>query len=545
MRTSERRKGTASLRKDSYTIVLLISLIAAMIFRIPLGYMIGDKGLAYFGTANEIFMLLAGVGGIWLSEAVAILVRYRIKREQMRSAQKIISTALLLGVAVGTVLSILVGLSAHVLAEQVFKVPLAGMAVRVIAPAIVFQILTGTLRGYFHGNGSKIPAMHSLVINTIFLFAGGLTGGVIMHGYGRKVSALLQNEDYACAYGALGAAIGVLVAAILSFLHMLVLYFLLKGRLKRQMGRELQRNQDTVLHIYGMLLGTGALYGVCYLIFGGRVLLDEYLVYSMGGITESIDVLWGNYYGKYLVVLGVILCAVLLVCLMPVKRMIVLIEHNEYRSAKERLGVLIHQCAVVAIPAAVFLAVFAENLLNALFQGNNGQTAEWVQLGCIGMLFAVFGVVFADVLYKLKKIKAVVTTAAVSMVIHIVVSVALLLGAKLGITAVITGNIFFWIFMAVGGFVMVGRMMQYKQEWIRGVAFPVGAAAASGLLAMLLNKVLLSLLGNTASLIVCLLLAVIIYTVLLITLKDFTEEELEIMTGGNLIFALARMLRLM
>lgn len=545
MRTSERRKRNTSLRKDSYTVVLLITLMAAMIFRIPLGYMIGDKGLTYFGTANELFILVSGVIGCWLSEAVAILVRYRMKRDQIRSAQKVISTALLVGMVLGTLLSVLVGVSAHVLAESLFKIPLAGMAVRIISPAIVLQILTAILRGYFQGNGSKIPAIHSMILNTIFLFVGGLAGAMMMHGYGKKVSALLQNEDYACAYGALGAALGVLAAAVLSFLHMLILYFLLKGKIRKQMGRELQRNQDTGLHVCGMLLGTGAMYGVCYLIFGCRVLIDEYLVYSLGGIAENMDMIWGSYYGKYLVVIGAILCSVLLICLLPVKRMVVLVEHNEFRSAKERLGVLVHQCMVLSVPSAVFLAVFAENLLNALFKGNNSMSAEWIQLGCVGLLFAVFAIVFMDILLKLKKIKAVFITAAVSLFIHIVVSVVLLTGAKMGISAVIAGNIFFWVFMAGSGFVLISRMMQYKQEWIRCVAFPVAAAAASGLLGMLLNKALLSLLGNTASLIVCLILAVIIYMVLLIALKDFTEEELEIMTGGNLILALARMLRLM
>ena len=545
MKTPERRKGSASLKKDSYTIVLVITCIAAMVFRIPLSYIIGDKGIAYFGTANEIYMLLAGIFGYGLSEAAAVLVRYRMKREQVRSAQKVISSALMLGVIVGIVLSILVGVSAHVLAEKMFRIPLSGMAVRMISPAIVLYILTGILRGYFQGNGSKIPAMHSLILNTVFLFAGGLTGAVIMHGYGEKVSALLQNEDYACAYGALGAVLGIVIASLLCFLHMLILYFLLKSRLKKQMGRELSRNQDTGLHVIQMLLGTGALYGALYLIFGGEVLVDELLFYRMSGMTEGLDTLWGSYYGKYLVVISIVLGVVALFCLLPVKRIIVLIEHNEYRSAKERLGILIHQCSVLGMPAAIFLAVLSENLLNAVFKGSNQQTAAWVQLGCIGMLFAVFAIVFTDILLKLRKTKAVAATAAISFVVHIVTVIILLSGAKLGMEAVIIGNVLFWAAMAVSGFVLLSRILQYRQEWIRSVAFPVAAAAAAGLIIMLLNKALLSFIGNTASLIVCVIVAMVLYMVLLVALKDFTEEELEIMPMGNLILLLSKMLRLM
>lgn len=544
MKKTERRKESASYKKDSYTMVLILTMMAAMVFRIPLGYIIGEKGIAYFGTANEIYLLLAGMLGYGLSEAVALLVRYRMKREQIRSAQRVTGTALMMGLAVGIILSLLVGALAHTLTDNLFCIPLAGMAVRMMAPAMVLYVLTGILRGYFQGNGSKIPAMHSLVLNIVFLFAGGLFGAAMMHDYGKKVSALLQNEDYAGAYGALGAVFGILAASLLCFLHMLILYLLLKGRLKRQMGREFSRSQDTGLYVLRGLVLTGGLYGVLYLGFYGRVLIDEIFVYRMSGITEGLDVIWGNYYGKYLVVIGLVTGMLLLFCLLPVRRIVVLIEHNEHRSAKERLGVLIHQCALLGMPAAIFLAVLAENVLNALYQGSNKQTGGWVQLGCVGMVFAVFAVVFADILLKLKKTKLVTAIVAGSFIIHLI-TVIILMSAGKGMEAVIVGNMLFWIVLAVAGFVLLSRMLQYRQEWIRSVAFPVAGAAATGLIAMLLNKALLSLIGNTASLIVCLIVAVFLYVVLLLALKDFTEEELEIMPGGNLILLLARILRLM
>ena len=193
MKIPERKKESVSFKKDNYTIVLLLTCIAVLVFRIPLGYIIGDKGMAYFGTAYELYLLLGGVIGYGLEEATAVLVRYRMKREQIRSAQKVISRALLIGTGAGVVLGIVIGVLAHVLAEKQFIIPLSGMAIRMIAPVIVFYILTGILRGYFQGNGSRIPAMHSLILNTVFLFVGGLTGAVMMHGYGEKVEAATVN----------------------------------------------------------------------------------------------------------------------------------------------------------------------------------------------------------------------------------------------------------------------------------------------------------------------------------------------------------------
>lgn len=532
-------------KKNNYAIVFLIAFIVTMIFRIPLGCLIGTKGMAYFGTANEICLLLAGIFGYAFQEAAALLIRYRMKREQIRSAQKVVKGAVAAGLGIGLLLSFFVGGTAHMLAEEVFQIPLAGMAVRIISPAITLYILTGVFKGYFQGNGSKIPAMHSMILNVFFLYAGGLIGAAVMHGYGEKVSALLQNEDYACAYGALGAAIGVLIASLFCFLHMLILYALLRSRMMRQMGRELQRNQDTAIEVFRLLFSNGGLYGALYLVFGSRILLDEYFLYHFSGISQGLDSIWGTYYGKYLVVTGIVLAIALLICLLPVKRIVMLSEHNEYRSVRERTGVLIHQCAALVIPAAVFLAVLSENIMDLFYKGNNAQAASWLQIGSIGLVFAVFAIVFMELLIRLRKTRIVVITGAAALLLYIVSAILLFQVTELGMEAVVLANNIFWIAAAGAGFVMISRMLQYSQEWIRSFAFPVVAAAVAGLITMVLDKALISFVGNIAALILCLFTASVLYLILLLVLKDFSETELEIMPGGRLIRKFAGMLRLM
>ena len=80
----------SSFGKDYFTMIAQITLMAVFIFRIPLGYIIGDKGMAYFGLANEIFAVVAGTVAYGLSEAVAMQVRYRMKRGQVKSAGRIL-----------------------------------------------------------------------------------------------------------------------------------------------------------------------------------------------------------------------------------------------------------------------------------------------------------------------------------------------------------------------------------------------------------------------------------------------------------------------
>lgn len=536
------RKGTTSTRRDFYMMISLLTMIGALIFRIPLGRLIGDKGIAYFSPANEIYLAIAGTVSYGLAEATAALVRYRVRREQFRSAGKILKGALFLGGGIGLAFSLFFGIMGQYLMGKIFHVPLAGMAVSLMAPSIFFFIMTGVFRGYFQGNGSKIPAMHSQILHILFLFAGGLIGATLLHGYGVKVSAFLQNADYAGAYGAMGASIGLLAASIFCFLHAVILFFVFRQNAKKQAGRELQRNQEMQFHAVHMLIGTGIFHALYWLCFQGMPLLDQYLFFNFGKDIDNITGQWGQYYGRCLVILGIIWGILAMICLLPVRRIIISQERGENRVAGEKLGILIHQCAIVTIPAAVLLAVLAENILDMLFLGNYRQTVHVLQIGSLGIVFYVFASVFVELLIKSRKIKLVTGIGMAAFILHGGITVLLLETVKIGILAVVIAVIVFYASVAILGFLLVSRNFQYRQEWIKSFAVTIIAAALSGVAAMLLNKVLAPALGMTISMLICILAAVIIYLVLLIVLRAFRNEELDEMAGGRLLIMLAELL---
>ena len=540
MKKTERRNGS-SVRRDYYTLIIGIAFIGTMIFRISLGHMIGDKGLACYGTAYEIFIVLAGTLSYGLSEAVATLVRYRMKREQYKSAQKVLSGALFLGGGLGLLLSLLIGIFGHIIATYTMKMPLAGLAISVMAISIFFFILTGVFRGYFHGNGSRVPAMHSQILQTVILFACGLIFGSIFCDYGVKVSDLLQNEDYTSAYGAMGAAVGLLISSILCFLHMLVLYLIFRGNIKRQMSREIQKNLDSRFHVFHMLIGTGAFYFLYYFFFHGQTLAGELILARFTENTGDIFAQWGAYYGKVLAVIG-IFCGILNIgCIPSARRIAVLQDKEEYRLAKEKMGILIHQCTALSVPITVFLAVFSENLLNILFGGNNQQAALWMQLGSIMIIFYTFSIVFMEMLIRNRRLVHVVGICAVAFLAQAALSVVLVKSTGMGMLALAVAGILFYVIITAGGFLFTGSKMQYTQEWIRSFLMTLLAAAVSGVIAMLLNKAFAGLIGELISLIVCLVVGIIVYMVLLVVTRAFQAEELEKMPGGWILIRLAEL----
>lgn len=533
------KKRTTSQRKDTYTMIMILTMIGVLIFRIPLAHLIGDKGVAYFGMANEIYFVIAGTVAFGLSEAVTVLVKYRVKREQFKSTRWVLNGALVTGGIIGAVFSIFFGAAGHFAAKNIMHMPLAGLAVTMMAPAMFFFILTNVLRGYFQGNGSRIPSIHSQILHLLFLFVGGLIGTVLLRGYGVKVSALLQNEDYARAYGAMGASIGFLSASVLCFLHVLILYLIYKSSLKKQMSREIQKNKDSGFHIVHMLLGTGVVYALYFFLFNALPLVDQYLVSLFGAAENDFASAWGAYYGKCLVLTGVIGGLIHMSCLGSVRRTVGYMDRQEYRTARERLGILIHQCAAAVIPSAVFLAVFAENILSLLYPSVDSQTVIWVQLSSVVLVFFTYTLVFMEIFIKSRKMKYAVLAGSGAMILHIGTLFFLLKTTKLGIIAVLISNIIFYAITAVVGFLLISRFYQYRQEWMKSFAVTIVDSCIAGVIAMLLNKVFTPMIGMTISLVICLLTVIVVYIILLVVTRAFRREELEEMPGGKILILLA------
>lgn len=539
------RKDKTAYKKDALAVISVLACICGLIYRIPLTYIIGERGISYFSIANELYLLAGCILSYGLSEAVSNLVRYRIRREQFRNADKVLRGAFLLALVTGGILSILFVFAGHAFAENAAKMPLAGMAVSFMAPAIIFQMLTGAFKGYFQGNGSRVPAIHSKILETLFMIISGLTGAGLLHQYGEKVSALLQNEDYAASYGAMGASIGILAASVLCFLHMLLLFFLYHGNAKRQISKDIQKNQDKVFHIVHMLTAAAFPYFLYQILFQLPGLLDACLFIRFSQETTDSVTKWGNYYGKYAVIIGIAGALISLTGFEQTRRIAYWAEREEYRTAREKLGTLIHQLLLISVPASVFIAVFAENLLDLFFKGNNAVTASYVMWGSVIIVLNVLSGFFANMLVRMKCMKYVIGYAALSLIFHIVTVVLLLGSTALSVTAVIIGNIVFYGILLAAGFLLLCRILQYKQEWLKAVAFTVIAAGIAGIIAMLLNKLLISLAGSVIALVICLPVGIIIYMVLLIVIRGVTENELKNMSLGKIMIRLGKLLHFM
>lgn len=526
----------------------LIAYMIGLIIRIPLVHIIGDKGLGFFSAGMELLAVLSAVFCYGISKTVMVLVKYRAKRDMFRSAKKVYRSALLFTMVISILAAAFVFFFAEFIAQTFVLEYMGYLAVTAVAPAIVLSGLLGVIRGYLQGMGAMTPTVHSRLLEKVIMLFASLMLAAAMHTYGLKVSALLRNDDYAAAYGAMGAAIGVSIAAGVAVLHMVFIKLAYTGTFKQQLAKDTSKYVESGGQMISMFFSVALPYLLCALLYNMNYLVDQRIFnYAMNRQEKgSIRVAhWGVYYGKYSVVIGIFAAACALSAVFGIPKIAQMYEKQEYGEVKYRIESKVHQLAILTIPCAVWAAVLAEPIVGMLFTGDQDTAVKLLRAGSGVIIAFAFSYFFMSLLQRIRKIRTVILGGLAAFVLHIIFLLVLISSTKLGIVAVALGLLVFWLVACIAGFVGVMQSVRFSVDWIRTLGVTAIAAGASGLLGLFLSKLLIGLIGNVATFILCFVLCVIVYLVLLIVLKGVREDELEDIPGGSAIAVLAERMHLM
>lgn len=524
----------------------VLSYFFLFFMRIPLSRVIGDAGVGLFSPAFELFVLTTLVTSYGMSQAMSGIIRYRVKRERYRNAGKVFRTAFFTNLVLAVSMALFTLFFSSWIADVLVLEHLGRLAVLAAAPCIVLAALVGALRGYFNGYGLGGLTAHSQYLEKIAMLAGALIVGRMLHGYGQKVAALLQVEAHAYAFGALGAMLGVMASQIITLLHLLVLYVLYAGTLKRRLGQDNSRRAESRFEIQRMLFGNMIPLAVFAVLSNLFMLVDQRFFNYCMNVTERGTVRtaqWGCYYGKFAAVIGMGAAFSCLFVHGLTGKISSAYEREEYRGMRERMGRAVRNASIVAFPMAVYLAVLAKPLSECCYGRPTAQVtvlSGWLQKGAVLVVLFTFSFLLGQLLYKMRMVKELLLAALASFVLHLAAAYLMVQRMRLGADGLLVSLIFlFGIYMALS-FVFLNRRVKYKPDWFSGIVFPCAAAAVSGVVVYLLNLVLAGAVGAVLTILVSAVAGLFFYIFFLMILRVLGEAELQEMPLGILFILLGR-----
>ena len=523
----------------------VLSYAILLIMRIPLMDVIGDTGVGLFSPAFELFFLITLFTSYGMMSAMSGIIRYRVKREQYRNAKKVFRTAFFMDLLVSVVAAVLIAVFASKIANILVLEPLSRMAVMAVAPVIIFAAFIGTFRGYFNGYGLGRVTAHSQYIESISMIICVLFCSRLAYDYGAKVAALKQNDALAYAFGALGAMLGVMFSQLITTIHLLLMHVVYTGTLRGKLGMDNSRRMETQYSLQRMILDNSVPIAFIALLTNLFMVIDQRMFnYCMNKqeMYGARTALWGGYYSKFAVLIGVGTAFGILSVYNMTGRISNAYEREEYRVMRDRISKSVRKLCIAAFPLAIYLAVLARAVVTCLFGNGNDEVISWVQKGTAIIVLYGFSFLFGQLLYRMHMMRELLFTTLLSLLIHVLVAYLLVQRAYLGADGIVYSLIVFFAVYAVQGFFFVSRNLKYRQDWIGGIVFPAAAAAVSGVVVALVNHVLFESVGGGPTLLIGILVGLFFYVTFLMILRVIGEAELSriplgfffIMLGKNI-----------
>ncbi len=523
----------------------LITYLISLIIRIPLSRMIGDAGIGMAAPALELVFLAALLFSYGISRTMTGLIRYRVKREQYKSARRVFTTAFKLSMILAVAFAFILLLGSAFLSEIIVLEALSKKAIMAAAPVVFLIALVNVFRGYFNGNGFGILVAQSQYIEKITMLIGMLIGGTLVYDYGKKAAALLLNPMVAYAYGALGVMLGMMVAELITLVYLLFVFGIYSSTWKHQLMQDTGKRIETTGEIMGMLFGNGVPIVIIVALSNLFMLVDQRLFhYCMNrtGQGEMRTSLWGAYYSKFAVLIGI---GTVLVCMAvhgSISKIAMANEKEEYRLMRDKIGNAVKKLCIVAFPIAIYLAVLAQAFVKGIYKGESELPVMLLQRGTAIIVFYALAYLFGQIMLKIRMIKELFISVLVAFVLHVAMAYFLVQRALLGGEGLVYSVLLFSVVLALLCIFFVSRKINYRQEWVISIAFPALAACVSGLIAMLLNKLLLDMTGELLTILISCLVSSILYLILLMVLRVIGEAELSKIPFGNMWIILGRMI---
>lgn len=221
------------------TAATMVVKVIGMLYKIPLGNILGAGGMSYFMSAYSIFNPMYALSVSGFPVAVSKMVSENLAVGRWRDMRRIrrVSMALFMGIGLGGSLIMLLGATRF---AELIGNPGAAAAIGAIAPAIFFCCIISSFRGYHQGLQNMAPTAVSQVVESLakLAFGIGLAAWVMNRGlsgyaqtglvFGREADSLEQARQLVLPFAAAGAVLGVTASTAVGALY-LFLCQLMKG----------------------------------------------------------------------------------------------------------------------------------------------------------------------------------------------------------------------------------------------------------------------------------------------------------------------------
>lgn len=511
--------------------LISISYILGGIFFLYFAGKIGDNGIGYMAMVIELLCLFVFFISEEITDFVSKMIRGKKTKGLHKDAYNVRRRVFVIQLITGLVLSFVLFLLADVFAEGVFKIPYIGICLRIVAPVVFLKSMETVYLGSFQSSGSQMPTVICAFLRQIlFLLFGLLFSGKSM-GYGAKVAALLQNEDFAGMYGAMGLCAAITLAELFVFLFQLFLYLVSdRKKEKKRIKEGLQTTEDlrTTLYYYYSKVVLIFLSQVCY-----RLPLFLGILFALrslqGAPASAYQV--GSFYGPFLVLCYVPVILVEMGTFVMQGKLGHYANRSDHRAVRETIAAGLHYCVIFTVFLSVIFLTLSSQITAAIVGLEGGEFGEYIKLGSIFVIVKILSNFGMGLLRSMNQKRYVLLCSFLGALAALVTC---FIGKKNGFEVydyMLYAMVFGHLVSALSSIGLVTFGRRIGGDVMTTLIVPLLCGSVVGLLIMLISSLMTPHLGNLVCLLLCVIFGFIIYIFLLGITRNIHENEISTMYG--------------
>ena len=522
-------------------IAAMISKVIGLLYKSPLSNIIGSLGMGYTSLAQNAYMILLMIASFSIPQAVSKLISERIALKDYRNAHKFFKGAMIYAMVIGGVVGLFCLFGAGLIIPQNQKDAIP--ALQILAPTIFLSGILGVFRGYFQAYRNMMPTSISQILEQIFNAAVSLIAAWMFIKY------FADGTDGSVAkWGAAGSTVGTTAGVVIALLFMLLVYGVNRNAIKCRVRHDHYHDEESygeILKLIILIVSPIILSSFIYNINGylNGVLYSE-IMGKHGVNADMISMMYAEYATYFMSIINIPLTLSSAAPTSMIPEVSALYATGDIDETRRRVDQTVQLSMFISIPCAVGLAVLAQPIVLLLFGGTNGVAGKLLMLGSFTILLNGMSNISNGVLQGIGKPKIPMITAAVALVVDVIVVVALLMFTDLGIYALLVAMIVYAIVVCVMNDFFMKKYLEYKNPWKAAYVSPLIASAVMGVVAAGVYYGFHAILpSNIICLGVSIILAAAAYFLVYILVDKTASERLSRMPGGAYLVRIAQRIR--
>ncbi|HIV17220.1 MAG TPA: polysaccharide biosynthesis protein [Candidatus Alectryocaccobium stercorigallinarum] len=524
-------------------IATLVSRIIGLIYRRPLGAILGSVGLGYYGYASNLYSILLLISSYSIPMAISKIISEKLARKEYKNTQKIFKGALIYAVIAGAAAALIAFFGGGILlpANQQNAVP----ALQVLAPAIFLSAILGVLRGYFQAHHNMTPTSVSQILEQIMNAVVSILAAWILIG-----TFAPDGGTAAAIYGSAGGTLGTAAGVVTALVFMLFVYGVNKGTVKKRCLRDTHRYEDSYGDVFKMIFFMMTPIILTTFINNASAYVDSYLyagILGMKGVNaDSISAAYGEFSNYYMPVINIPLALASASSSAMMPEVSAAYAVKKYDTANGQILKTIRMTMFICIPATVGLTVLAYPVMGVLFPAASELASKLLMTGAIYVIFTALCTVTGCALQAIGKQQLAMINAGIALGVNIAaLAVMLLLFPQLDIYAVMLAGIIFSVVYCVLNAVSMRKYLGFRNEFKKTYVQPVMTSAFMGAAAAAVYYLLFNVTRRPfISLVIAIIVGVLSYIVFYVLVSKIKEDELRRYPAGRILVKVMRTLHI-